>query len=397
MSSSKHQGRASRALNNVLVTGGAGFIGSNFIRYLFRQPDFTGRVINLDLLTYAGNPENLADIAETYGSGQKKKTKKTKKTKEAKEAKSAETAARYAFIHGDICDASHLAELFRRFEVDTVVHFAAESHVDRSILGPEEFVRTNIQGTFTLLETARKFWELESSGQPDWQRELFHHVSTDEVYGSLGKDGLFTEETAYDPRSPYSASKASSDHLVRAYHHTYGLPVTISNCSNNYGPYQFPEKLIPLMICNMLEGKALPVYGKGENVRDWLFVDDHSSALWSILRGGGRGRTYNIGGETEMRNIDLVKTLADKMEEKTGAPRGSFRELITFVKDRPGHDKRYAIDCSRIKEELGWSQSVDLAEGLSRTVEWYLANPDWIKRVRSGEYREWIHRQYGEG
>ncbi len=277
-----------------------------------------------------------------------------------------------------------------------MVHFAAESHVDRSILGPEEFVRTNIQGTFTLLETARKFWELESGGQSDWQRELFHHVSTDEVYGSLGKDGLFTEETAYDPRSPYSASKASSDHLVRAYHHTYGLPATISNCSNNYGPCQFPEKLIPLMICNMLEGKALPVYGKGENVRDWLFVDDHSSALWSILRGGRQGRTYNIGGETEMQNIDLVKTLADKMEEKTGAPRGSFRELITFVKDRPGHDKRYAIDCSRIKEELGWSQSVDLAEGLSRTVEWYLANPDWIKRVRSGEYREWIHRQYGE-
>jgi len=319
-------------------------------------------------LTYAGNPENLTDIDSKFG------------------------GERYYFVQGDICDREKVEEAFEKYNIDTVVHFAAESHVDRSILGPEEFIRTNINGTFTLLDTAKKYWldntQLnhstnsplnQSSTQPS---PRFHHISTDEVYGSLGDTGYFYETTPYDPRSPYSASKASSDHLVRSYFHTYGLPVTISNCTNNYGPYHFPEKLIPLMILNMLEGKSLPVYGKGENVRDWLYVEDHNDAVWKILERGRIGETYNIGGENEWKNIDLVNKLCEIMDEKCPA-KESYKNLITFVTDRPGHDHRYAINCDKIKDELGWKQSVTFEEGLRRTVDWYLENREWCASIRS--------------
>ncbi len=350
-----------RALANLLVTGGAGFIGSNFIRYLLEQPDFRGRVINLDALTYAGNPANLADLR---------------------------AGNRYRFEQADIRDADALQRLFSVHEIDTVVHLAAESHVDRSIVGPASFITTNIVGTFTLLEAARAAWK-------DRRDVLFHHVSTDEVYGSLGATGLFVEDTRYDPRSPYSASKASSDHLVRAYAHTYGLPTTISNCSNNYGPYQFPEKLLPLMILNMLEGKPLPVYGDGSNVRDWLYVTDHASALWAILQRGTTGETWNVGGENEWKNLDLVRALCDIVAERAGRDPRALHGLITFVKDRPGHDRRYAIDCSKIKRELGWTRAHDFASGLRETVAWYLAHMPWVDGIRSGEYRTWIETNYG--
>lgn len=350
-------------LNNVLVTGGCGFIGTNFIRHLFRKPEFTGRIINVDKLTYSGNLENLTDIQETYGD------------------------RRYVFVQADICDAPAMADTLDRYAVDTIVHFAAESHVDRSILGPREFVRTNIEGTFVLLEAAR-----QRKGRP---APRFHHVSTDEVYGSLGPTGAFTETTPYDPRSPYSASKAASDHLVRAYYHTYGLPITISNCSNNYGPYQFPEKVIPVMLLNMLEGKPLPVYGDGLNVRDWLFVDDHCEAIWQILTRGRVGETYNIGGNNESTNLALVKTLCQVTARLTGKFPAQYESLITFVKDRPGHDRRYAIDASKIARELGWRPQVtDLTEGLTMTVRWYLEHPTWVERVRSGEYRAWMAKNY---
>jgi len=352
-----------RALQVVLVTGGAGFIGSNFVRYLFARPDFSGRIINLDKLTYAGNPKSLMDIDQTYGGN------------------------RYHLSRTDICDTEAVAALLEHEKVDTIVHLAAESHVDRSILGPKEFIQTNIVGTFSLLEAARSVWAGADG-------VIFHHVSTDEVFGSLGEEGYFREETPYDPRSPYSASKASSDHLVRAYHHTYGLPVTMSNCSNNYGPYQFPEKLIPLMILNMLEGKPLPVYGKGENVRDWLYVEDHAAAIWAMLQSASAGVTYTVGGENEWKNIDLINSLCELVAQKTGTPVDRYRSLIRFVTDRPGHDRRYAIDCGRIKRELGWSQSVSFEAGLAATVSWYLANPDWINSVRSGEYRSWIDANY---
>jgi dTDP-glucose 4,6-dehydratase len=352
-----------RALKNILVTGGAGFIGCNFIRFVLEKTNgFTGRIVNLDALTYAGNRMSLADI----------------------EAKSG-----YFFEHGDICDRAFVEGLFAKYEIDTVVHFAAESHVDRSILGPEAFVKTNVMGTFTLLDVARNAWKAR-------QDTLFHHISTDEVYGSLGETGYFTETTPYDPRSPYSASKASSDHLAAAYSHTYGLPVTVSNCSNNYGPYQFPEKLIPLMILNMLEGKPLPVYGDGKNIRDWLFVEDHNAAVWTIMRGGKAGETYNIGGENEWENIKLLNELIDIVAAKAKRDPAKIRDTITFVKDRPGHDRRYAIDCSKIKRELGWKQAVSFEEGLARTVDWYLANPQWIESIRSGEYQRWVEKNYGE-
>jgi dTDP-glucose 4,6-dehydratase len=360
-----------RALKNILVTGGAGFIGCNFIRLLLKKtPDFSGRIINLDALTYAGNAASLGDIAEKYGGG------------------------RYVFERGDICDRALVDSLFKAYDVDTVVHFAAESHVDRSILGPEAFVKTNVMGTFTMLDTARRCWS-----RPDGSfREdvLFHHISTDEVYGSLGEAGYFSELTPYNPRSPYSASKASSDHLVMAYHHTYGLPVTLSNCSNNYGPYQFPEKLIPLMILNMLEGRPLPVYGDGKNIRDWVFVEDHNSAVWTIMRKGSTGEKYNIGGENEWENITLLSVLIGIVSEKAGLDPAAVRDTITYVKDRPGHDRRYAIDCSRIKRELGWKQGVSFEEGLGRTVDWYLANSEWIEGIRSGEYQSWVERNYGK-
>lgn len=351
-------------LENILVSGGAGFIGSNFIRYLFNQTEFSGRIVNADLLTYAGNIKSLEDIAGRYWGG------------------------RYCFERADICDSEALERIFSRYEIDCVVHFAAESHVDRSIIGSGVFIQTNIVGTHTLLEVARAAW-----GEREDVR--FHHVSTDEVYGSLGKEGRFTEESAYDPHSPYSASKAASDHLVRAAFHTYGFPVTISNCSNNYGPYQFPEKLIPLMILNMQEGKKLPVYGDGKNIRDWLYVDDHNSAVWSILRKGRVGRTYNIGGENEWENIRLVHTLCELVADRLGMEAGSMKKLITFVSDRPGHDRRYAVDCSRIKSELGWSQDYNFTQGLAKTVDWYLSNQQWVDLVRSGKYREWMELNYG--
>jgi dTDP-glucose 4,6-dehydratase len=335
-----------RTFKNILVTGGAGFIGSNFIEYLFTETDFTGRIINLDALTYAGNPENLAAIEARFG----------------------QEKGRYVFIKGDVCDRPMVEQLFKEYAIDAVVHFAAESHVDRSILGPEAFIRTNVMGTFTLLDVARRAWEGRyRDGEGD---VLFHHISTDEVYGSLGETGYFTETTPYDPRSPYSASKAASDHLVMAYHHTYGLPITLSNCANNYGPYQFPEKLIPLMILNMVESKPLPVYGDGKNIRDWLYVKDHNEAVWLIMQKGKSGRSYNIGGENEWENIRLLHRLIEIVAEETGQRSDSLKGLITYVKDRPGHDRRYAIDCSRLKTELGWKQRHSFEEGLRETVRW---------------------------
>ncbi len=362
-----------RRLNNILITGGAGFIGSNFIRYIFENTGFTGKIYNLDKLTYAGNPGNLEDIEAGY-------------------------KERYQFIHGDICDGNLLSEIFKNNDIDTVIHFAAESHVDRSISGPADFIRTNINGTFMLLETARKEWG---------EREdvLFHHISTDEVYGSLGAEGLFHETTAYDPRSPYSASKASSDHLVNAYFHTYNLPVTMSNCSNNYGYYHFPEKLIPLMILNAMEAKALPVYGDGLNVRDWLFVEDHCSAIWTIINSGKNGETYNVGGECEEANINIVKKICTQLEELLPAESNpvmksaavyKYEDLITYVKDRPGHDRRYAIDCNKLKNELKWKQKTDFDMGLKKTVEWYLSNMEWVNKVRSGEYQNWLDKNYNK-
>ncbi len=352
-----------REYSCVLVTGGSGFIGSNFIRWLLGPSGYSGKVVNLDALTYAGNPESLDDVATAAG-------------------------ARYAFEKADICDRAAVEAVFATHQIDAVVHFAAESHVDRSIHGPEAFVRTNVMGTFTLLDVARQAWK----GRQD---VLFHHVSTDEVYGSLGDSGYFTEATPYDPRSPYSASKASSDHIVMAYSHTYGLPVTMTNCSNNYGPYQFPEKLIPVMILNMLEGKPLPVYGDGKNIRDWLYVEDHNSAVWTVMTQGRLGETYNIGGENEWENIQLLGRLIEIVAQEAGKSVASLRSLITYVKDRPGHDRRYAIDCAKLKGELGWKQSVDFETGLRKTVRWYLDNPLWIEHVRSGEYRNWMDKNYG--
>ena len=353
----------SRIFNNILVTGGAGFIGSNFIRYIFKQKEFTGRVVNLDKLTYAGFAGSLDDVVSSVPDG------------------------RYVLEVGDIGDSETVSRVLKTYDIDCIVHFAAESHVDRSIEGPSVFIQTNILGTFTLLEESRRYWG-------DREDVLFHHVSTDEVYGSLEDEGYFKESTPYDPRSPYSASKASSDHLVRSYHHTYGMPYTLSNCSNNYGPYQFPEKLIPLMIENMLEGKALPVYGDGKNIRDWLYVEDHNSALWSIITRGRIGESYNIGGENEWENIHLVKELCRIMAKLTEKDEEDYLNLISMVQDRPGHDRRYAIDCSLIKSELGWSQSLDFEEGLAKTVKWYLDERAWVDKIKSGEYRNWIETNY---
>jgi dTDP-glucose 4,6-dehydratase len=324
---------------------------------LLAEPSFTGRVLNLDLLTYAANPDNVAGALDS---------------------------GRYTFVQADIADADAVARACEAHLVDTIVHFAAESHVDRSILGPGAFVQANIVGTYKLLEVVRAHSEIH-----------FHHVSTDEVYGSLGPTGLFTEATPYDPSSPYSASKAASDHLVRAYARTYGLSTTLSNCSNNYGPYQFPEKLIPLMIMNMCEGKPLPVYGTGANVRDWLHVDDHVAAIWTIVRRGQRAETYNIGGEAEWANLALLHKLIEVVARLTGRGALTLHKQIAFVTDRPGHDARYAIDCSKLKADLGWSNRHDIDSGLEATVRWYLDNPDWIARVKSGAYREWLDKNYG--
>ena len=352
----------SRTFRNLMVTGGAGFIGVNFIRWLFDQPDCPQRIVNVDKLTYAGNPLSLLDLAERVGN-------------------------RYVFVKADICDAAKMKETIETYEIDAIAHFAAESHVDRSIVAPDEFVRTNILGTYTLLQAAREHAP---------QIQVFHHISTDEVFGSLGPTGFFTEETPYSPNSPYSASKASSDHLVRAYHETYKLPTTLSNCSNNYGPFQFPEKLIPLMILNAVEGKPLPVYGDGMNVRDWLFVTDHCSAIWRIMQQAAFGTTYNVGGRNELPNLRVVEKICDLVDAKApplpgGKPR---RSLITFVKDRPGHDQRYAIDCSKIERDLGWKPAETWATGFERTVDWYLANAPWCAQVRSGEYQKWIAAHY---
>jgi len=348
-------------MRRLLVTGGAGFIGSNFVRYWIRRHP-SDRLVNLDALTYAGNPESLAAI----------------------EAESA-----YRFVHGDIRDRDLVLRLLREELIDTVVNFAAESHVDRSISGPDVFVSTNIQGTVALLEAAQAAW---SPAPPDAR---FLHVSTDEVYGSLGPDApAFSERHPYAPNSPYSASKAASDHLVRAWHHTYGLPILTTNCSNNYGPFQFPEKLIPLTILNALEGRTIPVYGDGGNVRDWLYVEDHCSGIEAVLEGGRTGEVYNIGGCNEWRNIDIVNLICDRLDtlQPGAAP---YCEQIEFVRDRPGHDRRYAIDAGRMREELGWTPLHDFDAGIEITIRWYLDNRDWCDRVRSGEYRHYYERQYG--
>jgi len=351
-------------MQSMLVTGGCGFIGANFIRYALEETEYRGRIVNVDSLTYAGNPMSLSDIAENRGN-------------------------QYTFVRADIRDKAAIAGILDEHEIDTICHFAAESHVDRSIASPDDFVQTNIIGTYNLLELARERMNCI---------RLLHHVSTDEVFGSLGETGLFVEETPYQPNSPYSASKASSDHLVRAYHHTYDLPVTISNCSNNYGPYQFPEKLIPLVILNALEGKPIPVYGDGRNVRDWLYVKDHCAAIWTIMSRGSSGDTYNVGGRNEMQNISVVEMICDAVDSLAESPENisSRRELITFVKDRPGHDRRYAIDCSKLERELSWVPGESFETGLRKTIEWYLANKDWTEHVRSGEYQNWIEQHYGE-
>ena len=351
----------------MLVTGGCGFIGSNFVRYIIKER-LGWTLVNLDALTYAGNPMNLSDLGNEAGE-------------------------RYRFVHGDIRERKLLDKLFAENRFDGVFHFAAESHVDRSILGPEAFAKTNVMGTFRLLEAARSSWE--ERGRPDGFR--FLHVSTDEVYGSLGPTGFFTEDTPYDPSSPYSASKAASDHFVNAYFRTYGLPTLVTNCSNNYGPYQFPEKLIPLMILNIMEEKPLPVYGDGKNVRDWLYVADHCEALVKVFEEGRPGETYNIGGGTELENIQIVHHLCDVMDGRLRlSGNQSSRRLLKFVKDRLGHDRRYAIDATKIQEELGWAPRHRFKEALDKTVEWYLSHMDWVDSVRSGDYREWIARNYGD-
>lgn len=344
----------------ILITGGAGFIGSHLVRlFVNKHPNY--QIVNLDKLTYAGNLENLKDV---------------------------EQAGNYKFVRADITDKAVIDELFQQEKFDAVIHLAAESHVDRSITSPMDFIMTNIVGTVNLLNAARDNWQ-------DFEDKLFFHVSTDEVYGSLGETGLFTEETPYDPRSPYSASKASSDHLVRAYNHTYGLPIMISNCSNNYGPYQFPEKLLPLMINNIKHNKPLPIYGDGKYTRDWLWVEDHAAAIELIFHKGKIGETYNIGGNNEWQNIDLVHKLCEIMDRLLNRSEGTSKKLITFVKDRPGHDLRYAIDASKLEEELNWSPTLQTEEGLEKTAKWYLENEDWLKRVTSGAYQDYYKEMYG--
>jgi len=347
-------------MRTVLVTGGAGFIGANFLNLLVpREQDV--RFINLDKLTYAGNPRSLSFL---------------------------EGRKNYIFERGDICDSALVSRIFETYNPDWVIHFAAESHVDRSIYGPRDFLKTNVMGTLTLLEACRTAWK-------SFDGKVFHHVSTDEVYGALGVEGRFTESSSYDPSSPYSASKAGADHLVRAYNRTYGLPVRITNCSNNYGPYQFPEKLIPLMIINARAGKPLPVYGNGDNVRDWLYVLDHCEAIWKVACEGRDGETYNVGGNCEKKNIDVVLTICDLVADATDTDRKKLRELITFVKDRPGHDFRYAVDSSKLQTKLGWRPVETFKTGMAKTISWYMKNDQWVDGIRSGEYRRWVEQHYG--
>ena len=344
----------------IFVTGGSGFIGSNFLNLFL--PSFTEyQFVNIDKLTYAANPLNLEEVSSLKN---------------------------YVFEKASISEYDQVDSLFTKYKPDVVINFAAESHVDRSIVGPADFITTNIKGTFNLLEACRKYWDSSKN------KKLFYHISTDEVYGSLGDNGLFSEETGYDPRSPYSASKASSDHLVRAYYHTYGLPVVITNCSNNYGPYQFPEKLIPLVITNALEEKPLPVYGKGLNIRDWLYVEDHCRAVWLVMEKGRIGSTYNIGGGNEWKNIDLVNKICELLAEETSKDTDFYKKLIKFVGDRPGHDYRYSIDSTKIAAELGWKPRETFNTGLRKTVRWYLQNPDWVNSVKTGEYKNWIDQNY---
>lgn len=348
-------------MKNVLITGGAGFIGSHVIRRFVRNyPGY--HIVNADKLTYAGNLENLLDI---------------------------EKESNYSFEKIDIVDKQSVLDLFRKYDFDGIIHLAAESHVDRSIAAPDEFINTNIIGTLNLLNAAKQQWKDKCEGK------LFYHISTDEVYGSLGSEGYFTEQTKYDPRSPYSASKASSDHLVRAYFHTFRIPVVVSNCSNNYGPNQFPEKLIPLAINNIKNNKPVPVYGKGENIRDWLYVEDHAAAIDLVFHKGKTGDTYNIGGNNEWKNIDLIKMLCRIMDKKLGRPDGTSEKLITYVTDRPGHDMRYAIDSGKIQKELGWSPIPSFADGLEKTVNWYLENTAWLENVLSGDYEKYYEKMYG--
>ena len=347
-------------MRNILVTGGAGFIGSHLVRLLVNKyPDY--HIINMDVLTYAGNLENLKDI---------------------------ENKENYTFVKCDICDVEKVNQVFKKYQIDSVIHLAAESHVDRSIKDPFSFARTNVMGTLSLLQAAKETWNV------NFTNHLFYHVSTDEVYGSLGEEGFFTEETAYDPHSPYSASKASSDHFVRAFADTYGLPVVISNCSNNYGSYQFPEKLIPLFINNIVNNKPLPVYGKGENIRDWLFVDDHARAIDVIFHDGKLGETYNIGGFNEWKNIDLIKVMIKTVDRLLGREEGASDKLITYVTDRAGHDLRYAIDSTKLKKELGWEPSLQFEEGIEKTVAWYLENQEWLDNVTSGDYQAYYQKMY---
>lgn len=349
-------------MHTILLTGGAGFIGSHLTRlFVTKYPQY--KIVNLDNLTYAGNLENLKDI---------------------------EKSSNYEFVKGDIADLELLTSLFNKYNFTGVLHCAAESHVDRSITDPLAFVKTNVVGTVSLLQAAKEHWKENMEGK------IFYHISTDEVYGSLGEEGFFYENTSYDPRSPYSASKASSDHFVRAYYHTYKLPVKISNCSNNYGPYHFPEKLIPLCIHNIINNKPLPIYGKGENVRDWLFVEDHARAIDIIFHKGKIGETYNIGGHNEWTNIDLIRELCKQMDAKLGRQEGTSAQLITFVKDRAGHDLRYAIDATKLKKDLGWMPSLQFEEGLSKTIDWYLSNSEWLNEVTSGNYQNYYSGMYGK-
>ena len=354
-------------MKNILITGGAGFIGSHLVRLMVNKyPHYN--IFNLDLLTYAGNLENLRDV---------------------------EGSPNYRFIKGDICDVEFMSKVMTENQIDGVIHLAAESHVDRSILDPFSFARTNVMGTLSLLQAARMYWSDGGKNRAGFDGKVFYHVSTDEVYGSLEDDGtFFTEETKYDPHSPYSASKASSDHFVRAWHDTYGMPVKMSNCSNNYGPFQFPEKLIPLFINNICNNKPLPVYGKGENVRDWLFVEDHARAIDLIFHEGADGETYNIGGFNEWKNIDLIKVLIATVDRQLGRPAGASLPLITYVTDRAGHDLRYAIDSGKLNRELGWSPSLQFEEGIEKTVKWYLENREWMERITSGDYQSYYDNMY---